>query len=311
MSCGRSVTVRAPFGFCFAYLGAGHVLDEARDEAFDFGWRQIVASDGVRLAEVAADDEGAEAGAGEAFGLGGVEAADDLDGGGLTDTVEDGAGHVAEVVAFDEFGGVAAGVGLEVDADGIDAGVEHALGGIGCVGRGALVRDEDVGEGETRDVGVGAAEFVADGANGLGGIDAGEGEEVYDVAASGIDEAGLGGAAVHGLHVGQEEGFGKLLAEGGYDVGDAFVLEERRAHFEDVNAGLEGRSGDGKALRDGGDVDGDLEGVLVLELGEDARGGWVGLLWDLALCLALCLARCLGGKESSEESSGGYFAGVG
>ena len=41
------------------YLGSRDLGDETGDEALDLVRRQVVAGDGVRLAEVAANDEGA------------------------------------------------------------------------------------------------------------------------------------------------------------------------------------------------------------------------------------------------------------
>ena len=95
-----------------------------------------------------------------------AEPADHLHRGGLADPLEDGAGHVTEIVALDESGVGAPRVGLQVNADGVHAGLEHAEGDLdGLRGR-ALVRHQDIGEGGPRQLGAGAPELVAHGADG-------------------------------------------------------------------------------------------------------------------------------------------------
>ena len=94
----------------------------------------------------------------------------------------------------------------------VHTGLEHAERDLdGLRGR-ALVRHHDVGEDEPRQFGAGAPELVAHGADRLRRIHTGEREEINDVAAARIDGARLEGTAIHGLHVGQQERLGKLLA---------------------------------------------------------------------------------------------------
>ncbi len=246
------------------------MLNEGRDQKLDFGRRQVVAGRRVRLAQIAADDEGAEAAFGQEDCLGRAEAADYLHRSAGANALEEGAGRGGQEVRREQLWIGTAGVGLEVDPNRIHARGEHGLGGLDGLGCGALVGKEDVGEGEAGEVRLRTAEFVAHGADGLGRGRAGEGEEVDDVGAAGIDRAGLGGAAVHGLHVSEEDGLGEFLAEGGDDVGDAFGLEQGGAHFDKVDAGGEGGFGDREAKGNVGDVNGDLEGVLLFQLIEQA-----------------------------------------
>ena len=117
------------------------------------------------------------------------------------------------------------------------------------------MRHHDVGEGEPRQVGAGPPELVAHGADRLRGIHTGEREEVDDVAAARVDGARLEGAAIHGLHVGQQERLGKLLPEGWHHVRDALVLEQRRPHLDDVGPARQRRAGNRAPLLQGGHVD--------------------------------------------------------
>ena len=236
-------------------LGARDFGDEPLDVPLDLGWWQVVAGEGVRLAEIAADDEGAQPRAGKALRLCDAEAADHLHRGGLADPLEDGAGHVTEIVALDESGVGAPRVGLQVNADAVHTGLEHAAGDLdGLRGR-ALVRHEDIGEREPRQFGAGAPELVAHGADRLRRIRTGKREEVNDVAAPRVDGARLEGTAIHGLHVGQEERLGKLLPEGWHHVRDACVFEQRRPHFDDADPSRQRRTGNRATLLQGGHVD--------------------------------------------------------
>ena len=185
---------------------------------------------------------------GKALRLRDAEPADHLHRGGLADPLEDGAGHVTEIVALDEFGVGAPRVGLQVNADRVHTGLEHAKRDLAGLRGRALVRHHDIGKDEPRQFGAGAPELVAHGADRLRRIHTGEREEINDVAAAGIDAARLEGAAVHGLHVGQQERLGKLLAEGWHDVRDALVLEQRRPHFDDVDSARQRRTGNRQAL---------------------------------------------------------------
>ena len=244
--------------------------------ALDLVRRQVVAGARVRQAEIAADDEGAEPGLGQAFRLRDAEPADHLHRGGAADPLEDGAGHVTQIVSVDERRVGAPRVGLQVNADPVHSGLEHAPRDLdGLRGR-ALVRHEDIGKREPRQFGVGAPELVAHGANRLGRIHTGEREEINDVAAARIDGARLEGPAIHGLHVGQQERFGKFPAESWHDVRDAFVLEQRRPHFDDGDPARQRRSGHPETLLHGGHVDRNLERETGSEPFEHASGGRVG-----------------------------------
>lgn len=87
------------------------------DVALDLVLWQIVAGAGVRLAEITANDEGAQPRLGKAFRLRDAQAADHLHRGGAADPLEDGAGHVTEIVALDEGRVGAPRVGLQVNAE--------------------------------------------------------------------------------------------------------------------------------------------------------------------------------------------------
>jgi hypothetical protein len=73
-------------------------------------------SAGVRLAEIAADDEGAQPRLGKAFRLRDAKPADHLHRGGDADALEDGAGHLTKIVALDKFRVGTPRVGLQVNA---------------------------------------------------------------------------------------------------------------------------------------------------------------------------------------------------
>ena len=216
---------------------------------------QIVAGAGVRLAEIAADDEGAQPRSSEAFRLRDVEPADHLHRRGFSDSLEDDAGQVTEIVVRDEFGIGAPRVGLQMNADSVHTGLEHAKRDLdGLRGR-ALMRHHDIGEDEPRQFGAGAPELVAHGTDRLCRVHAGEREEINDVAAARVDGARFEGTAIHCFHVGQQERVGKLSTEGWHDVRDALVLEQRRPHFDDGDSARQRRAGNPETLFHGGHVD--------------------------------------------------------
>src|SRR4029079_3998864 len=65
---------------------------------------------------------------------------------------------------------------------------------------------------------------------------------------------------------------GKLPAKGRNDVRDALVLEERRPHFDDVDASGQRRRGHSETLLQGGPIDRNLE----TETGSEALEHTVG-----------------------------------
>jgi len=73
--------------------------------------------------------------------------------GGLAYPFEDGAGRVTQNVALDKLGVGAPRVGLQVNADRVDTGLNHAKRGLGDLRGRALVRHEEIGKDEARDVG--------------------------------------------------------------------------------------------------------------------------------------------------------------
>jgi hypothetical protein len=101
-------------------------------------------------------------------------------------------------------------VGLQVNADAVHTGLEHAKRDFGGLRGRALVRHHDVGKHEPRQFGAGAPELVAHGADRLRRLDTGEREEINDVAAARIDGARLEGTTIHCLHVGQQEPSGNF-----------------------------------------------------------------------------------------------------
>src|SRR5829696_6886256 len=98
---------------------------ERGDEALDLGRWQVVTGDAVRLAEIAADDEAAQAGAGQALRLRDAEPADHLYRRSRADSLEDGAGRGTEHVARDQGRVGSPGVGLQVDSDAVHTSLEH------------------------------------------------------------------------------------------------------------------------------------------------------------------------------------------
>jgi hypothetical protein len=166
----------------------------------------------------------------------------------LPTRIEHGARRIAEIVALDELRVGAACVRLQVDADGVHAGLEHAQRDVAGLRGGPLVGHHDVGKDEPRKFGAGAPELVAHRADRLRRIHAREREEIHDVAAGRIDAARLAAAAVHRLHVGQEERVGKPLAERRHHVRDALALDQRRPHFDDVDSPGHGRRGHRESL---------------------------------------------------------------
>src|SRR5262249_41499217 len=75
-----------------------------------------------------------------------AEAADHLHRDRLADPFEDGASHLTEIVVLDEFRVGAPRVGLQVDTDRVDAGLDHPKRDVACLRGGALVRHQDVGK---------------------------------------------------------------------------------------------------------------------------------------------------------------------
>jgi hypothetical protein len=61
-------------------------------------------------------------------------------------------------------------------------------------------------------------------------------------------------------------------------VRDAFILEQRRPHFDDVHPAAQPRTGNRETLLQGGDVDRNLEREASSELIEHAGRGCVGHL---------------------------------
>ncbi len=127
---------------------------------------------------------------------------------------------------------------------------------------GALQRQQDVGEGQPRNFGVPGAILVTHGAGGLGARHAGCGEEINDVAAALIDGARFERAAIHGLHVGQQQRLGEALAEHRHDVAHAFVLAQRRADLDERDPGIQRRLRHHQSLRNIVDIHRDLEREL-------------------------------------------------
>ena len=141
--------------------GGGNLLNEIADVPFDFVARQTVARLGVWQAEIAADDEGAQPFAGQGDGLLGAEAAHHLHGRPVAHALENRARHVVQVAALKQGGVGPPGVVLQVDADAVHAGVEHALRRLDRRPGRSLHGHEDVSEGKPRDRRIGLAERVA------------------------------------------------------------------------------------------------------------------------------------------------------
>src|SRR4030095_1616210 len=99
--------------------------DKCGDAPLAGGGGQVVTGERVRQAEIAADDERAQPRPGKALRLRDAEPADHLHGGGLADALEDGTGHVTEIVGLYEFRVGAPCVGLQVNAAGDHTSLEH------------------------------------------------------------------------------------------------------------------------------------------------------------------------------------------
>ena len=74
---------------------------------------------------------------------------------------------------------------------------------------------------------------------------------------------------------------GNCPTEGWHDVRDAFVLEQRRPHFDDADPARQRRTGNPETLLQGGHVDRNLEREAGSEPIENAGGGRVGHLRHL------------------------------
>ena len=101
-------------------------MDESGDVALDLVRWQVVTGASVGLAEIAADDEGAQPRLGEAFRLRNAEPADHLHRRGAADPLEDGVGRITESVALDERWVGAPRVALQMNPDRVHTGLEHA-----------------------------------------------------------------------------------------------------------------------------------------------------------------------------------------
>jgi hypothetical protein len=125
-------------------LGARDLGDETGDQALDLGRWQVVAGIAVRQAHIAANHEGAQTRLGEALCLCDAEPADHLHRGGLADPLEDGASHIAEIIVLDESRICAPRVGLKVDTDRVDAGLDRPKRDLACRRGGSLVRHQNL-----------------------------------------------------------------------------------------------------------------------------------------------------------------------
>jgi hypothetical protein len=130
---------------------------------FDLVGRKPVAGLCVRQAQIAADDEGSETGAGEVDRLLDAEPADDLHRGDVADPLEDSPRYVDEVAGLVQFRIGASCIELEVHADAVDACFDHASRDVDSLSGGTLVRHEDVGEREPRHLRVGPPVLIAHG----------------------------------------------------------------------------------------------------------------------------------------------------
>ena len=169
------------------------------------------------------------------------------------------------------------GVVLQVDADAVHAGVEHALRCLDRLPGRSLHGHEDVSEGEPRDRWIGLTERVAHRTHRLGGRLARQGQEVDDVAAAAIDRVRLPLAAVHGLHIGEQQRRGETLPEDRHNVADALVFQERRPELQNGHAGLERCFRHRKPLRHMGSIDRNLERKPLAKQAADA----VRFAWDV------------------------------
>ena len=120
------------------------------------------------------------------------------------------------------------GVVLQVDADAVHASGEHALRRLNRQPGRSLHRNEDVSEGEPGYRWIGLPERVTHRTHRLGRLLACQGEKVDNVAAAAINRVRLPLAAVHGLHIGEQQRRRETLPEDRHNIADALVFQERR-----------------------------------------------------------------------------------
>src|SRR6185437_4134611 len=141
--------------------GRGNPVDEIANAPFDFAAWQAVARLYVRQAEIAADDEGAQPLTGQGGGALNAEAAHRLHGRPAADAIENRARHVVQAARLEQGAIGLTRIVLQVDADAVHPGGEHALRRLDCGPRRSLHGQENIGEGEPRDRRIGLAERVA------------------------------------------------------------------------------------------------------------------------------------------------------
>ena len=163
-------------------------------------------------------------------------------------------------IAALKHGGIGpSGVVLQVNADAIHAGVEHALRGLNRRPCRSLHGQKHVGEGEPRDRRIGLTERIARSAHGFGRRLARQRKKVDDVGAAAEDRGRLALAAVHGLHVRKQQRLGEALPEDRRNVADALIFQERRPELQNGHAGRKRRFRHRQPLRHVGSVERNLE----------------------------------------------------
>ena len=140
--------------------GGGNLVDEIADMSLDFVSLEAVARLGVGQAEIAADDEGAQPFAGQGDGLLDAEAAYDLHGHPVAHALENCTRHVVQVAALKQGRVGLPGVVLQVNADPVHAGGEHALRSLNRRYGRSLHGQEDISEGKPRNRWIGPSERV-------------------------------------------------------------------------------------------------------------------------------------------------------
>ena len=162
-----------------------------------------------------------------------------------------------------------------MNADAVQIRVEHTKRDLDRLRRRALMRHHDIGKDEPRKFGAGAPELVAT-AQIAFAVSTPASARKSICAAARVDRTRLESTAIDRLHVGQQKRLGKPPAKRGHDVRDAFVLEQRRPHFDDGDPASQRRTGNRETLLDGGDIDRNLEREAGPETIEDTGGRRTG-----------------------------------